>query len=67
MKIQKSNKNQRKFYSEKKKRHMIKFEIITDLNEKILNISRIAKTTSEKDSAAQTRTKSLSVGGIKRT
>ena len=35
-----AQKNQRKFYSEKKKHHMMKFEIMTDTKGKILNISK---------------------------
>ena len=38
--IQRPKKNQRKFYSGKKKRHMMKFEIMTDIKGKILNISK---------------------------
>lgn len=38
--IQRPLKNQQKFYSGKKKRHMIKFEIQTDSNGKILNVSK---------------------------
>ena len=39
--IQRPSKNQRKYYSGKKKRHTMKFEIQTDKNGKILNISKI--------------------------
>ena len=38
--IQRPSKNQRKYYSGKKKRHTMKFEIQTDKNGKILNISK---------------------------
>ena len=38
--IQRSSKNQRKYYSGKKKRHTIKFEIQTDKNGKIIDISK---------------------------
>ena len=38
--IQRPKQNQRKFYFGKKKRHMMKFEIMTDTNGKILNISK---------------------------
>ena len=38
--IQRPTKKQRKFYSGKKKRHMMKFEVITSANGKILNISK---------------------------
>ena len=38
--IQRPSKNQRKYYSGKRKRHTMKFEIQTDKNGKILNISK---------------------------
>ena len=38
--IQRPTKKQRKFYSGKKKHHMMKFEVITSANGKILNISK---------------------------
>ncbi len=38
--IQRPKKKQKKFYSGKKKRHMMKFEIMTNTDEKIISISK---------------------------
>ncbi len=41
--IQRPSKKQKEFYSGKKKRHMMKLEIQTDINGKILNVSKSYK------------------------
>ena len=43
--IQRPSKKQKNYYSGKKKRHMMKFEIQTDINGKIINISKCYKGT----------------------